>query len=97
MKFNETSSQYWSSDPQINRLFLENVRNYMRDKLQMRGHVFLNEVFDQLGMPRTREGQIVGWRAGSVIQFWDELPEDSSEDISLKFNVDGEILDAIEQ
>lgn len=97
MKYNETSSKNWSTDPAINVLFLTNVKSYMNDKLRMRGHVFLNEVLDELGMPRTREGQIVGWRAGSRIEFWEgELPKDGS-DILLKFNVDGEILDAIEQ
>ena len=31
------------------------------DKLRDRGHLFLNEVYDMLGMQRSKAGNIVGW------------------------------------
>jgi len=44
-----------------NMLFLRSQQNTANDMLFTRGHVFLNEVFDLLGMPRTDYGQCVGW------------------------------------
>ena len=29
--------------------------------LRSRGHLFLNEVYDMLGYPRIKEGNIIGW------------------------------------
>ena len=97
MQFNEASSKYWSSDPDMNAIFVRQVRNHVNDELRKRGHVFLNEVLDLLGMPRTRQGQLAGWRAGSYIELWEGDYPIASLDIPLKFNVENNILDAIEQ
>lgn len=51
----------WQKDATLNLAFLRNVEKYMNDRLRTKGHVFLNEVYDALGIPRTKEGQIVGW------------------------------------
>lgn len=96
MLYEEKTSRNWSTDPAINEIFLRQVQNYANDLLRMRGYLFLNEVLYELGLPRTRDGQIVGWRKGSTIQFVpDVFPKDTTP-ISLDFNVDGDILDAIE-
>ena len=51
----------WSKDPEYNLAYLKSQQNYFNDLLKSRGHVFLNEVNDALGYPRTQAGQIVGW------------------------------------
>jgi hypothetical protein len=95
--FEEKTSKNWSTDPAINELFVRQVQNYANDLVRIRGHLFLNEVLDELGLPRTREGQVVGWRKDSMVRFIpDEFPKDGTA-ITLDFNVDGNILDAIEQ
>lgn len=51
----------WAKDAEYNLMFLKAQQAAANDKLKRRGHVFLNEVFDMLGMSRTKEGQAVGW------------------------------------
>lgn len=51
----------WTKDPEYNLMFVKNVQNTANDLLKAKGHLFLNEVYDMLGIPRTKAGQIVGW------------------------------------
>lgn len=51
----------WTKDPESNKVFLLHQQNYANERLQKKGHLFLNEVYDMLGVPRTRAGQMVGW------------------------------------
>lgn len=71
LKFPRTRSIYartfqednpnWARNRDYNILFLTSVQNWANDLLRGRGHVFLNEVYDYLGLTRTQEGQAVGW------------------------------------
>ncbi len=105
------SSDNWSPDPDINLMVLRTVQNYMNDKLQTKGHVFLNEVYRELGLSHTKAGAVVGWRwrkdsGDDFIDFgiWDgtnEVVNDffhgREEEILLDFNVDGVIFDKIDE
>lgn len=51
----------WEKDPSYSLMFLKAQQNYANDLLRARGHLFLNEVYDMLGIPRSKAGQIVGW------------------------------------
>lgn len=51
----------WTKDAEANLVFLRNVEKWANQRLQSKGHLFLNEVYDALGIPRTKAGQIVGW------------------------------------
>lgn len=58
--FDETCKNY-TKDPEYNLMLLRNLQNYANDCLKARGHLFLNEVYDMIGIPRTTAGQVVGW------------------------------------
>lgn len=60
-KFFDEQSSCWSKDADYNLMFLKRVQDQANDKLATRGHLFLNEVYDMLDIPRTRAGAIVGW------------------------------------
>lgn len=60
-KFFDASSRYWEDNPEYNLMFLRAQQNYANDKLRANGHLYLNEVYDMLDIPRTKAGQIVGW------------------------------------
>jgi len=104
--FDELSPR-WQKEPGYNQMFLSSRQNWFNDKLHANGHVFLNEVYDELGIPRSKEGAVVGWIDGngdSYIDFGlnDGRTEAAREfilgherSILLEFNVDGLIWDKI--
>lgn len=59
--FFEESNPYWKKDGNYNRMFLLAQQQYANDKLRANGYLYLNDVLDTLGIPRTKAGQIVGW------------------------------------
>jgi hypothetical protein len=59
--FFEESNPYWEKDGDYNRMFLLAQQQYANDKLRVNGYLYLNDVLDTLGIPRTKAGQIVGW------------------------------------
>jgi hypothetical protein len=99
----------WVANPEYNMIFLKAQQNYANDMLRARGHVFLNEVYDALGMERSGAGAVVGWIHGKggddYIDFgiFDDEKNDRVRDfvngreaaILLDFNVDGSIYDKI--
>lgn len=105
---NETSTE-WVEKPEYNLLTLRAKQNYANNLLQSRGHVFLNDIYDMLGVPRKPEGQLVGWlrnnkNGDNFIDFGvfrngeDRIREfmmGAEGAVWLDFNVDGEIYDKI--
>ena len=55
----ERWQRYWTAQQVLE--FLHLVENQMNDLLRLRGHLFLNEINDRLGLPRTKNGQVEGW------------------------------------
>ena len=60
-RFFDEVSQNWSRTSEYNFIFLRAQQNYANDLLASRGHVFLNEIYDMLGIERSRAGAVVGW------------------------------------
>ena len=104
-RFFDESCAQWSKNAEYNLMFLRSQQNYYNDMLTARGHVFLNEVYDSLGIPRSQAGSIVGWVLGggdSKIDFgiFDgdrmrarDFVNGYERSILLDFNVDGVIYD----
>ena len=97
VSFDERSSNYYP-DRDINLLFLSGVQAHLNRKLQARGCVFLNEVFETLGLPRTRAGQLIGWTDGFIdlgIIHLNPTNEADRTDVLLFIKTQGLIIDAI--
>lgn len=60
-KFFDDGCTGWTKDPEFNLMYLKRQQEYANDLLQAKGHLYLNEVYDMLGIPRTKAGQVVGW------------------------------------
>lgn len=101
----DESNPYWEKGPGVNRLYVQAGQNLFNSKLQVRGHVFLNEVYDHFGFEHTKEGAVVGWILGSdgdnYVDFgmFDaynaNFVNGDERSIILDFNVDGVIYDKI--
>lgn len=61
-RFFDERSREWEKSAEYNLSFLVNSQNYANDLVNARGHLFLNEVYDMLDIPRTEAGQIMGWK-----------------------------------
>ena len=110
-KFFDSSCKEWSKDPEYNLSYLLQMQNIANEQLISRGHLFLNEVYDMLGIERTKIGQVVGWIYDEKNPIGDNcvdfgiynLESDRGRAfvngyepvILLDFNVDGDILSNI--
>lgn len=108
----DESNPNWERDSGYNLIFIKNAEDAATRKLRRKGYLFLNDVYDMLGIPNTYIGQFAGW-------VWD--PADPSIDsrvdfglyddynpqkvaflqgdecsVVLDFNCDGNIIDKIE-
>ena len=59
--FDETTSTCWTKNWDSNLLFLRANQATANRMFDGKGFLFLNDVYDLLGMPRTQAGQTVGW------------------------------------
>lgn len=99
----------WTKDPEMNLVYLKQQQNWANEKLKAKGYLFLNEVYDMLGFPRTKAGQIVGWVYDEENPIGDNFVDfgiynldnpaairfvnGDERSILLDFNVDGNIWD----
>lgn len=67
--FDETSP-YWQKDSEHNRWFVERVSRALNDKLNARGWVTINDVYDAFGREDllSGEGQNIGWRSPYIYE-----------------------------
>lgn len=105
----EESSTCWDPNEDYTSQNIAAVQLWANRRLERKGHLFLNEVFDQLGLSRTHEGAIVGWlkngEGDNYVSFGDfdasvyRVPSDDytrvDSNFIVDFNVDGVIWDRI--
>lgn len=110
-KFFDEGCPDWTKDPEFNLMFLRDQERFANERLKARGHLFLNEVYDMLGIPRTEAGQVVGWIYDKNIPNGDNYVDFGiynlyreanrnfvngyERSILLDFNVDGPIMNMI--
>lgn len=51
----------WTKNAELNHLFLRQQQNYANEKLKSKGYLYLNEVYEMLGIPASKAGHVVGW------------------------------------
>ena len=106
-RFFDEYSTSWQKNAELNRIFVQAQQNYANHILHAQGHLFLNEVYDMLGLPRTKAGQVVGWvtknGGDNYVDFGMFEAANSNfvnaweKSVILDFNVDGVIYELIER
>jgi len=107
----DEQSKFFTKMPGGNRDFLMMRMNWANERLRAKGHLFLNEVYDMLDLPRTKAGQVVGWvydkdkQVGDDYvsfgvfdgdpEFVDAFLDGHEKYVVLDFNVAGPIYDLI--
>lgn len=109
-RFFDAASTQFEKDPEYNLMFLRKQQDWANERLKARGYLFLNEVYDELGIPRSRIGQIAGWiydekcpNGDNYVDFGIYENREANRrfvngeeyNILLDFNVDGIIYDKI--
>lgn len=110
-RFYDDGNMQWDKDPETNLMTLRHMQAHANDLLRCNGYLFLNDVYDMLGIKRTKAGQIVGWiydenkpNGDNFVDFGIyDMDKPKNRDfvngwestILLDFNVDGPIVDLI--
>lgn len=104
----EPKNKNYRETRDMNLHFLTLMERYANERLERHGFVFLNDVYQDLGFERTKAGAMVGWTYDSpedhisfgifdgTSDYVDDFMMGNRSDILVDFNVDGIILDLIE-
>lgn len=60
-RYFDAASEYWEKDAEYNLKLLRDTEDYFNKALRYKRYIFLNEVYDKLGIQRSRAGQSMGW------------------------------------
>lgn len=106
--FDETCANYEPGNMDYNLAYLRAQQQFANDRLRVEGYLFLSDVYEALGIKRTKMSQTVGWvyrpenpDGDNFVDFGILETNRETEDggyekaILLEFNVDGPILNLI--
>lgn len=107
----EAGNPGFTKDPQTNLTFLKCQQTSATQRLKRQGYLFLNDVYEMLGFPKTKEGQVAGWIYDEENPIGDNFVDFGIYDVTkakardfvngyeraivLDFNIDGDILEFI--
>lgn len=107
-KFFTVGNPNWTKDPEYNLTFLRRQQDYANHVLKLKGYLFLNDVYEMLGIDKTKAGNVVGWvydeehpNGDNYVDFGIYNGNEANcrfvngweQTILLDFNIDGPILD----
>lgn len=108
-KFYDDGCSGWTKDSEANLMFLRMQQDAATKRLKQQGWLLLNDVYDMLGIPRTKDGMVIGWVYDEKHPVGDNFVDFGIYDanrasnrdfvngyertILLDFNVDGNIYD----
>lgn len=99
--FDENNYVFQDSQ-EYNIKFIRLQADHLTNQLRAQGHLFLNEVYDKLNIPRTSTGQVCGWYVGDdgsddFVEIMITPLHDFHGSLLLDFNVAGMVYDMLEK
>lgn len=104
----DNKCQNYEENRDYNLMFLRSQQQLANDRLKADGYLFLSDIYDALGIKRTKMSQTVGWvykpdgnkNGDNFVDFGVVVTNRNTDDgyeeaILMNFNVDGPILDII--
>lgn len=111
-RFFDDTCKNWTRSAEDNLRFLKMVQAWANKKLQAEGYLYLNDVYEALGIPKTKAGHVVGWIYDTVHPVGDNFVDFGIYDlynekarefvngyeysILLDFNVDGNVWEMMQ-
>lgn len=111
-RFFDESCTGWTKSAEDNLRCLKMVQAWANKKLQSQGYLYLNDVYEALGIPKTKAGHVVGWIYDEVHPIGDNFVDFGIYDIYnekardfvngyernilLDFNVDGNVWELMQ-
>ena len=111
-RFFDESCKGWTRSAEDNLRFLKMVQAWANKKLQAEGYLYLNDVYEALGIPKTKAGHVVGWIYDEahpvgdnfvdfgIYDLYNEKARDFvngyEKSILLDFNVDGNVWELMQ-
>lgn len=109
---NVIPNENWTPNNEYNIMFIKAMEMTANDRLIARKRLFLNEVYDMLGFPRSKAGQVVGWvynsdnpKVDHYVDFglyadnlnYSDYVYGCDPAILLDFNVDGNVWEGMQE
>lgn len=91
----DNTNPNWSPTPEYNLAYIRSQVNYLQNKLNARGFLFVNEIFDVFGFEWTADGQVSGWIRSDGYLIVEAEMIAGSNDIAIKFAPQGVIVGSI--
>lgn len=109
-KGNTVKNPNWNRNNEYNLMFLKAQQQYANDLLKAKKRLFLNEVYEMLGFPPSKAGQVMGWvyneenpTGDNYVDFgiyadnlsYDDYMYNNNEVLMLDFNIDGNVWESM--
>lgn len=89
----------WTNNKELNKRMVDMELEYCYAKFKAQRYLFLNEVYQKLGIPCTRQGQLAGWvfdKDHAEDYMWTVWTKnDEYDDVYITFEPLENILDAL--
>lgn len=101
--FDATTAKAYEPSSSYNDMFLKGQQTMANQRVRAEGYLFLNDVYDALGIDKTEAGQVVGWIYDETNPMGDSYVDfrvtkvmvDDEEKLLIDPNVCGEILSEV--
>ena len=95
VKYFDSTNFNWEPNLDANMLFVITVLRYCEKEFESRGYLMLNDVYEKLGLPKTRQGYVAGWVYDYKPEAMWSVFQLNSTDIGIRFRPVTDVFDIL--